>query len=113
MLEDAVHEVRVKVRTDVGSDAAEIRPAVEKIVRAVLERCAGLLEQRAPGRVVLIRRLPLRWRFDDLNELGSDEPEQIEELARSAADVIERLALAVPDGVSLQRGSSVPDVMFF
>jgi hypothetical protein len=113
MLEDAIREVRVRVRTDLSSDAAEIRPAVERVVRAALERCAGVLEERAPGRVVLIARLPLRWRFDELDELALGEPEHIEELARSAADVIEQLALPVAGGASLSSGSSVPDVMFF
>jgi len=38
---------------------------------------------------VLIRRLPLRWRLD---EAVLDDPEAVEDLARSAADQIERLA---------------------
>ena len=111
MLEDAVREVRIKVRTDLSSDADAIRPAAEKVVRAVLERCAAILEQRAPGRVVLIGRLPLRWRFDELAEFAVEEPGHIEELARSAADVVERLGIAAPAGAALATGSPVPDVV--
>src|SRR5262245_12179321 len=111
MLEDAIREVRVRVRTDLSLDAAEIRPAVEGIVRAVLERCAALLEERAPGRIVLIGRLPLRWRFDELDAFAGDEPQRVDELARSAADVIERIALQA--SASLSNGSSIPEAMFF
>jgi hypothetical protein len=92
MIEERIGEVRVKVRTDLP-DAAQIRPVAERIVRAVLERCAAVLEARTPGRVVLIRRLPLKWRFD---ESMLDEPAQVEELAQSAADAIERTAVASP-----------------
>jgi hypothetical protein len=111
MLEDAIREVRVKVRTDLSPDAAEIRPAVEGVVRAVLERCAELLEQRAPGRVVLIGRLPLRWRFDELETFSADGTERINELARSAADVIEQLAVA--GHASASSGSGVPEAICF
>ena len=89
MIDARIAEVRVRIRTDI-SDEAEIRPKAERIVRAVLERCAALLEQRAPGRVVLIRRLPLHWRLD---ESMVDDEAQVEHLARSAVDAIERLSL--------------------
>jgi hypothetical protein len=86
MIQERIAEVRVHVRTDIP-DVTYIRPAAERIVRAALDRCALLLEERAPGRVVLIRRLPLRWRLD---EAGLDDATQVEELARAAADAIER-----------------------
>jgi len=89
MIEERIGEVRVRVRTDI-EDAADVRPAAERMVRTVLERCAMLLEQRAPGRIVLIQRLPLHWR---LEETVLDDPGQLDELARSAADAIERVAV--------------------
>src|SRR5262249_59708913 len=70
-------------------DAAELRPAVERMVRDILERSAALLEARMPGRIVLIRRLPLHWRFD---ESILEDREQGAELARSVAEEIERSA---------------------
>ena len=88
MIDGRIGEVRVRVRTDIP-EAAEIRPAVERTVRAALERCAELLEERAPGRIVLIRRLPLHWRFEE-DMLG--DPLQVEDLALAAADAIERMA---------------------
>jgi hypothetical protein len=88
MVEARISEVRVRVRTDVA-DAAEIRPAAERMVRAVLDRCAALLEERAPGRVVLIRRLPLRWRLD---ESTLEDDSSVEQLALAAADAIERIS---------------------
>jgi hypothetical protein len=89
MIEERIGEVRVRVRTNVP-DAEAIRPIAERIVRAALERCAALLEERAPGRVVLIRRLPLRWRID---ESVLEDAQQIGELARAAADAIERISV--------------------
>ena len=88
MIEERIGEIRIRVRTDI-SDAHRVRSASERVVRAALERCAVLLEERAPGRIVLIRRLPLRWRFD---ESMFDEEAQVEELAAATADVIERVA---------------------
>ncbi|MDR3698743.1 MAG: hypothetical protein P4L56_03850 [Candidatus Sulfopaludibacter sp.] len=88
MIEERIGEVRVRVRTNIP-DAAEVRPAAERMVRAVIERCAALLEARAPGRVVLIRRLPLHWRVD---ESAFDDAEHVEDLALAAADAIERIS---------------------
>jgi hypothetical protein len=92
MIEDHVGELRLRVRTDVP-DSAELRPAVERIVRAALERCAALLETRVPGRVVLLRRLPLRWSLDSP---ALEDPAVVDDLAQAAADAIERTALPVP-----------------
>jgi hypothetical protein len=88
MIQEGIGEVRLRVRTDVP-DASEIRPAAERMVRAVLERCAAEIETRMPGRIVLVRRLPLLWRID---ESLLDDAEQVKELARAAADAIERMA---------------------
>lgn len=89
MIEDRVGEVRLRVRTDLA-EAAEMRPAAERIVCAALGRCAALLEERAAGRIVFIRRLPLRWRIE---ETALDDPELVGELALAAADAIERIAV--------------------
>jgi hypothetical protein len=89
MIQDRVGELRVRVRTDVP-DAAEIRPVAERVVRAALERCAALLEEQAPGRVVLVRHLPLRWGLD---ESVLDDDAAVDELARVAVDAIERMAI--------------------
>lgn len=88
MIEARIAEVRVRVRTDIP-DATEIRPAAERMVRAALGRCAELLEEKAPGRIVFIRRLPLHWRQE---ETVVDDATHIEELARAAADTIERIS---------------------
>lgn len=90
MIEDRIGQLRVHVRTDVP-DAEVIRPAVELIVRSALERCAAILEERAPGRLVLIRRLPMHFQCDDS---VLDDASQVEDLARAAADTIERIAIA-------------------
>jgi hypothetical protein len=89
MIQDRVGELRMRVRTDLP-DAAEIRPTAERIVRAVLERCAALLEARAPGRVVLVRRLPLRFALD---ESLLDDDTAVDDLAQAAVEAIERIAI--------------------
>jgi hypothetical protein len=87
MIEDRVGELRLRIRTDLP-DAAAVRPAAEQMVRAALERCAALLEERSPGRVVILLRLPLRWNID---ESVFEDARHVEELAQATADAIERL----------------------
>ena len=91
MIDDYIGELRVRVRTDI-EDVDVVRSAAEAIVRAALERCVEILEERAPGRIVFIRRLPLRFHCD---ESVLDETSQVEELARLAADTVERIAVRV------------------
>jgi hypothetical protein len=91
VIEDRVGELRVRVRTDLP-EAGDLRQRAEQIARLTLERCAVLLDERNPERIVLIRRLPLRWRFD---EAALDEAATVEELASAAADAIERAAVPV------------------
>jgi hypothetical protein len=92
VIEDHVGHLQVRVRTDIPQPD-ELRPAAELLVRSALERCAAILEARAPGRIIMVRRLPLQFRCD---ESVLDDPEQVEELARAAADAIEGLATPVP-----------------
>jgi hypothetical protein len=89
VIEDRIGEVRLRIRTDL-SERADIRPAAEEMVRRALERCAAILEARAPGRVRLVRRLPLHVRAD---ESMLEDAIDVEDLARAAADAIERAAV--------------------
>jgi hypothetical protein len=89
VIEDRIGEVRLRIRTDL-SERGDIRPAAEEMMRRALERCAAILEARAPGRVRLVRRLPLHVRAD---ESMLDDAIDVEDLARAAADAIERAAV--------------------
>jgi hypothetical protein len=89
VIEDRIGEVRLRIRTDL-SDRADIRPAAVEMVRRALERCAAILEARAPGRVLLVRRLPLHVRAD---QSMLEDAIDVEDLARAAADAIERAAV--------------------
>jgi hypothetical protein len=89
VIEDRVGEVRLRIRTDL-SERADIRPAAEGMVRRALERCAAILEARVPGRLMLIRHLPLHLRAD---ESMLDDATDVEDLAHAAADAIERAAV--------------------
>jgi hypothetical protein len=80
-----VAELCLRVRTEAGN-AYDLRPRAERFARAVLERCADLVEARAPGRLVFVRRLPLRWR---LNEARLGGTAALERCAADAAAAIE------------------------
>jgi hypothetical protein len=86
---DGIGHLHIRVRTDVP-DAQEIRPVAEQLVRAALERCAELLDVRQPGRLIMIRKLPLRWRLD---ETVLDDGMDVEALAIAAADSIEDMSV--------------------
>ena len=105
MIADHIGHVGIHVKTDLP-DTGELRPAAERIVRATLERCAEMLEARWPGRLVIVRSLPLRWRTD--GSLFEDDA-AVEDLARSTADSIERLAVS---NVTEQRAERAPGVIF-
>ncbi len=102
MIEDRIGELRLRVRTD-ATDADALRPDLERVVRTALERCATLLEQRAPGRIVLVRHLPLRWSAD--RSALADE-DAVESLARAAFDLIEHLAAASPRSAGSDSGAA-------
>ena len=103
MIEDRVGELRLRVRTDIDAPG-EVRIAAERVVRSALERCASMLEARAPGRVVFIRQLPLHVRCD---ETLFDDPDQIEQLAQAAADTIERMLIPAGLEADLPTGGAV------
>jgi hypothetical protein len=83
--------LRVRAGPELGG-AGAVRTAAERFTRAVLERAADLIEARAPGRVVLVRRLPLHWRLA-ANTL--DDRAVLDRLASDIADAL--LAHAVDE----------------
>jgi hypothetical protein len=92
MIESSIGALELRVKTDLPDDG-EVLPASERAVRAALERCVMLMEQRNPGRVVLVRRLPLRWRIDSTK---LDDNSQIDTLADSMVQTIEGMAVKLP-----------------
>ncbi len=88
MMESSIGELNLRIRTD-QDDGALVRREGEDAVRTVMERCAALMEARSPGRIALIRRLPLRWRLD---EAALQDSDTVEQLARATLDAIERMA---------------------
>jgi hypothetical protein len=92
MIEDRIGEVRLRLRTDLP-DAEELRPVAERMAFKALERCAALLEERLPGRVVVVSRLPLRWQLD---ETMLEDETLLDDLARAATDWIEAEAIVAP-----------------
>lgn len=89
MIEDRVDELRVRLRISDGGNYDSARSSAERFTRAVLERCAAALESRFPGRIVLVRRLPIRWR---LSEAALSHPSAV---ARCAEDLFAALTQVV------------------
>jgi hypothetical protein len=86
-------ELRVRAAPGLGPD---LRARAEEFARRVLERCDAILEEWAPGRVLLMRRLDMRWR---LIEEGVRHPGEVEAFASEMAeslDVVARGASRAP-----------------
>jgi hypothetical protein len=105
MIENRIGELRLRIRTALP-DSGDLKARAEWITRLTLERCSEVLDRRAPDRIMLIRRLPLRWRMDDVT---LDDADTLEQLAQSVAETIERTALPV----QLERYPPDADVIFF
>jgi hypothetical protein len=114
----AHHVAELCLRVRAGeAGAPDLRPRAERFARAVLERCAGLLEARAPGRVVLIRRLPLRWRLSEaalagaaaLERCAADIAAAVEEVVRQAGAPAADSDVAVFEDESHWRASHLLD----
>lgn len=93
MDESRIGELHLRVRGE--GDAADLRERAEWFTREVLGRAVELLEARAPGRLIFLRRLPLRWSLAE-DELADGS--RVEDSARELAEAIER---RLPAGTSL------------
>jgi hypothetical protein len=87
MAEDRIGELRIRIRTATVGDERALRREVERFARAVLERALQRLEERAPGRRVFLRQLPLQWH---LGEEALGDELRIEALAEELAASLER-----------------------
>ena len=81
-----VDELRLAVSAAGRSE--EVRHQAERFTREVLERTGDLLESRFPGRLFLIRRLPVRWALSD--EQFTD-PAEMGRLAEELAETVGNL----------------------
>ena len=63
-MDDWVGELRLRVRS-ASPDTNGLRQGAEQLARTALERGAALLAARHPGRVLLVRRLPLHWKLEE------------------------------------------------
>jgi hypothetical protein len=105
MIDDQIGRLRIRVKTDLPN-SGDLRLASERMARATLERCSEILETRNPGRVVIVRSLPLNWRAEESLMQDSDV---IEDLAQAAAVSIERMAVS---NVTDDRSANAPGVIF-
>ncbi len=88
MPDSRIGTLSLHLRTYLEADEGEaLRPLAERFVRATLERCVELLDARHPGRLVLLRELPLHWQLEtpQLDDIGESA-----EMAAALADAIER-----------------------
>lgn len=91
----------LKVRAP-ASRQAEVRGAAEAFTKRVLRRLDELLERRAPGRIVLVRQLSMRWR---LREGALDLGSEVEAVAEEVADALDTQAREVQEA----RGEPSPE----
>ncbi len=92
MREDRVDELLLHIRAPAGQDRG-LRSSAEGLARRVLERCAERLEQRSPGRLVFLSRLPVHW---NVSADRLDDPELIARLADELARFIENQIVGRP-----------------
>jgi hypothetical protein len=102
-MENRVRQLRLKVSAPAGHEPSA-RALAERFTRDVLDRCFNTLEARAPGRVILIRELNLRWSYSDV-ELA--DPAQADRCAAEMAESIEAQAAG-----SASAGSADTAVVF-
>jgi hypothetical protein len=91
-VEDRVGTLSVRVRSDLDGRDAELRELGERFTRGVIERVSAILEARAPGRVVFLRTLPIRWSISEADAASADE------LARAAEQVAAAIEASIPPG---------------
>jgi hypothetical protein len=91
---------RLDVRATADAEVADaVRQLVPQFARRVLVRCDQILEERAPGRCIVMRRLDTRWRLRA--DLLDDDHEA------------EAVARALADGLELEAGGGSGDVVTF
>jgi hypothetical protein len=93
MSEHRIEELCLRLRVPARREH-QLRYAAERFTRAVLERAAEWLEAQAPGRILLVRRLPLRWR---LSEAALNDPAAIARCADDLVAVLERAAVGTAE----------------
>jgi hypothetical protein len=97
MSEHRVEELCLRLRAPEGRER-ELRAAAERFARTVLGRVADRLEARAPGRLLLVRRLPLRWRLDETAlEDPAAEARCADDLAAALEDAAAGAGAPAPD----------------
>src|SRR5208282_1286938 len=84
VMQHRVDTLRLAVRSPAGREVPARRLA-ERFTRDVLEQFSQIVEAHSPGRVVLIRRMALRW---SLSEAEMAEPAEAVSRAADLADAI-------------------------
>src|SRR5262245_25157484 len=91
-MDDRVGTLAVRVRSDLVGRDAELRELGERFTRGVLERVSALLDERAPGRVVFLRTLPIQWSIREADAASVDE------VARAAVQIAAAIEASMPRG---------------
>lgn len=101
-MDDRVGTLAVHVRTDLDGRDDELRGVAEQLTRDVVERVSLVLEARAPGRVIVLRTLPVHV------ALTEQEGTSSERLRSVVERVAEQIAAAIE--TSLPRDTREPEV---
>lgn len=87
-MHDRVGTLALRVRTDLEGREVAVRDLAERFTRDVIERCSQLLDAGHPGRVVMMKSLPLAFTLTERDSISPDHlrtaiERAAEELARS------------------------------
>ena len=87
MTQHRVDELHLDIHVPAGHEDG-LQPLAESFTRQAVEDCGDLLEERYPGHVFLVQRLPVRW---DLEDRDLTDPSLIRDCARELASAVEAL----------------------
>jgi len=96
-MESRIGQLDLRIRAP-ARHAPGLIPAARGFASRVLQRCDELLEQRAPGRLVFMRHLDMRWRLWEDGIEAAGEVEAVASELAVALDEAARSASSSPDG---------------
>lgn len=99
-MHDRVGTLALRVRTDLEGREVAVRDLAERFTRDVIERVSQLLDARHPGRIVMLKTLPLAF---TLSESEGASPDRLHAATERAAEELARSIEA-----SLTTGASEP-----
>lgn len=107
-MHDRVGTLALRVRTDLEGRELAVRDLAERFTRDVIERSSQLLDARHPGRIVMLKTLPLAFTLGERDGMSPDRlGAAIERAAEELASAIEASLPAAGTEPSANSGVAV------